>query len=117
MKKKSSFQYALAGIVYVYNHEKNFRFQVWFGLFVVALALVFRLTAMEFIAILFLIMLVLILEMLNSAIEKFADILKPRLELHVGVVKDIMAGMVLISSIGAAVVGLIIFYPYVIELF
>ncbi|MCB9798948.1 diacylglycerol kinase family protein [Candidatus Nomurabacteria bacterium] len=116
-EKKSSFAYAVLGMKYVYVHERNFRIQCWSALVVVACAFFFGLSPLEFVAILFLIMTVLILEMLNSALEKFVDILKPRLDLHVGVVKDIMAGMVLLSSLGAAIVGLIIFYPYVISLF
>ena len=109
--------YALSGMKYVYTHERNFRIQCWCALLVTVLAFVLGLSPLEFVAILFLIMMVLILEMLNSALEKFVDIVKPRLDLHVGVVKDIMAGMVLVSAIGAVVVGGIILYPYIVSLF
>lgn len=68
------------------------------------------------IVILLLVLSVLILELLNSALEKFLDILKPRLQLHVARVKDIMAAMVLLASIGALVIGGMIFLPYIIEI-
>ena len=67
------------------------------------------------IAILLLIFLVMILELINSAVEKFADVLKPRLDLQVQTVKDIMAGMVLLASLGAILIGLVIFYPHLVE--
>ena len=51
----------------------------------------------------------------KSTIAK--NLLKPRMEIHAGIIKDIMAGVVFIASCGAAILGIIIFYPYFISLF
>ena len=51
------------------------------------------------IVLLLIVMLVLLLELLNSALERFADLLKPRLLVHVETVKNIMAAMVLLASV------------------
>ena len=46
----------------------------------------------------------------------FLDLLKPRLSPQVETVKDIMAGAVLLASIGSVIVGAIIFIPYIVPL-
>ncbi|MBP7061150.1 MAG: diacylglycerol kinase [Candidatus Moranbacteria bacterium] len=56
--------------------------------------------------------LVLILELVNTALERVMDILKPRVHPYARVVKDVMAGAVFIASCGAFIVGVIIFTPY-----
>lgn len=112
-----SIQYALHGIAYVFRHEQNFRIQVGVSLVTLLASWVFSLTASERIVIVLLIIFILVLELVNSAIEKFTDILKPRMHEHVGLVKDIMAGTVLLSSLGASIIGAMIFIPHLIELF
>ncbi len=111
---KRSFSDAIRGVVFVYKNEKNFRIQIWFGWLGIILMLVLRLNKSEMIVVILLVLLVLILELINSALEKFLDILKPRLELQVALVKDIMAAMVLVASIGALIIGALIFWPYII---
>lgn len=110
-----SMTYALRGITYVWRYEQNFRIQCMIGIFVFAMTFVFRLRRSEMIVILLLILLVLLLELLNSAVEKLADVLKPRLSEQIEITKDIMAATVLLSSIGSFIIGLIIFLPHVVE--
>ncbi|HBB37540.1 MAG: Diacylglycerol kinase [Candidatus Magasanikbacteria bacterium GW2011_GWD2_43_18] len=112
-----SLGYALRGVWYVYRNEQNFRFQILAAIIVGILAWYFPLNDAERILVLLLIMLILILELVNSAIEKFTDIVKPRLHQHVQIVKDIMAGTVLVASVGSIILGLMIFVPHIIELF
>ncbi len=111
-----SVRYAYRGMRYVFIHEQNFRIQTYVALVVLLCAFALHLSKSEVLAVIFLILLVLILELLNSAIEKFADILKPRLDIQVAVVKDILAAMVLLASVGAALIGGLIFWPHLIEL-
>jgi undecaprenol kinase len=59
---------------------------------------------------------VLAMELLNTALEYFTDLLKPRLHHYVLVIKDTMAAAVLITSLGALIIGLIIFIPHFIRL-
>ena len=111
-----SFKDAMRGVSFVFRNEQNFRLQILVGLLVVLSGWYFGLTKTEWIVIIFLIISVITLEFLNSAVEKFADILKPRLDLHVQVVKDIRAGVVFLASCGAVINGVLIFYPYIIDL-
>jgi len=58
-----------------------------------------------------------VLELLNSAVERLVDLFKPRIHEYAEEVKDIMAGAVLMGSIGAAVVGVIVFWPHLAALY
>jgi diacylglycerol kinase len=97
---------------YAVSHEKNFRIEIAVAIFVIFLVLVFDIKSWEIIVIILMIMWVLILELLNTVLERVVDILKPRIHPYARLIKDLMAAAVLISSVVAIVVGVIIFYPY-----
>jgi diacylglycerol kinase len=108
----ASYKSAFQGVVIVFKSELNFRIQIIVGLLVLLLAIFLPLQRWEFVAIVLLVFLVLIMEMINTAIEKFNDLLKPRLHHYVYMIKDIMAGAVLFSSVLSIIVGLYIFFPH-----
>lgn len=107
-----SFHYASRGLGIAWRYEQSFRIQVVAALFAAALMLWLRVTLGEAIALLLLIILVLTLELINSIFERFVDVFKPRIHPMVEEIKDLMAGAVLIASLGALIVGLLIFVPY-----
>ncbi|HLD61739.1 MAG TPA: diacylglycerol kinase [Patescibacteria group bacterium] len=107
-----SFKYAASGFAYVFKHERNFRIQVVAAVLVIMLMIVFPLRTLERIALSLVITFVLVLELINTIMEKIVDILKPRIHHYVEIIKDMMAAAVLIASVGALVVGLLIFWPY-----
>jgi len=55
-------------------------------------------------------------EALNTAIEFLADVASPEFHPLVKKAKDVAAGAVLISAIGALIIGIIILGPYVLKL-
>lgn len=112
-----SFADAGRGLKFVFKSEQNFRLQVAVGILVLAAAVLFSLRVWETILLILLILLVLLIEILNTAIEYFSDLLKPRLHHYVYVIKDMMAGAVLLTSSVALIVGVIIFLPHFINLF
>lgn len=112
-----SFRYALRGVVHVFREEQSFRVQIVAGLLVLILALYFHVKVWEAVALLLVTMMVLVLELINSVFERMVDVLKPRMHPYVETIKDIMAAVVLISSIGAVLVGILILGPYLVEFF
>ena len=112
---RDSIRYAWKGMRYVYRHEQNFRFQTAIAVVVLAATFFFDLTTLETLIVLLLVTAVLSLELLNSAFETYIDVLRPRLHSQAEVVKDIMAAVVLCVSLGAVVVGLVIFIPHIVE--
>lgn len=112
-----SLKHAGRGLKFVFKSELNFRIQTLAAAVAIILAFVFPLLRWERILIFLLIILVLLMEILNTAVEYLNDLLKPRLHHYVGVVKDIMAGAVLLVSLSALGIGLYIFLPYFLKLF
>jgi diacylglycerol kinase len=112
-----SFRYAFRGMVYAFKNEQNFRLQVIIALIVCLSMWVFSVTRNEAIILFLLIFLVLILELINTVFEKLVDILQPRIHHYVAVIKNFMAAMVFLASLGALIIALIIFLPYLWRLF
>ncbi|MFA7663036.1 MAG: diacylglycerol kinase [Patescibacteria group bacterium] len=107
---------AARGLVGVWKNEQNFRFQVFFGLIVVVATLIFLSDPIEKSIIFLLICLVLVAELINTAFERMADILKPRIHPYIEQIKDILAAMVLIVSLFACIIGMVIFIPRILEM-
>lgn len=116
-KLYKSFKYALKGFAYVFKNEQNFRIQIAIGLVVIFFMFLFQIEVWEAIILVLLITLVLVLELINSIFEKFVDILKPRIHTYAKIIKDMMSAAVLLSALGASIIGLLIFIPYLLDLF
>ena len=108
-----SFKHAWRGLAEAYSAERNFRFELLIGAGVLTMSLIFPLTGLERLIIILVVAIVLVLELLNSALERMIDTLSPRIDVSARVVKDILAAAVLLMSMAGAVVGVIIFYPYI----
>lgn len=107
-----SVRHATFGMLSVYRTERNFRIQSAAALFANTLALVLPLSTGERLLILVVSVSVLVLELVNTAVERLLDLLKPRLNEYAGEVKDVMAGAVLIASVSSVIVGTCIFWPH-----
>ena len=116
-KKIKSFGYAYKGIISYITNEHNAWIHLGISVFVILAGLFFHLTKAEWIIVIFCIGFVLTAEAFNTAIERLVNIVSPEHNPSAGNVKDIAAGAVLISAITAAIIGLIIFIPYLIRLF
>ena len=78
-----SFKYALRGLTSTYKSEQNFRLQIWISLIVVILSFYLEITRKEWVIVLLVICLVLLLELLNTALEKVIDVLEPKIHHYV----------------------------------
>lgn len=109
-----SFVNAFKGLACAVRDEGHMRVHVIAALAVVAAAAFFRVTAVEWSILVLCIGLVIAAEVFNSAIERLADVAQPHHDERIRLVKDMAAGAVLVLAVGAAVVGLVIFIPYLI---
>ncbi len=112
-----SFTFALKGIAYVFRQEQNFRIQLGVAVMVIILMFIFQVQIWQAVILILLIALVLVLELINTIFEKIVDLLKPRLHIYVEVIKDMMSAAVLVAALAAAIIGLLIFVPYLVDLF
>lgn len=107
-----SFLHAFHGFAYALKKERNLRIELLAAVFVVATMIVLKVEKWEMVVLILMIALVLILEMLNTFLERLVNLLKPRIHPQARVLKDLMAATVFLSSVVAAIIGLIIFLPY-----
>lgn len=108
-----SFRHALHGLAHALTTENNFRIHTIIGIGIVLLLLVGQVPRRESALIVLVIASVLILELVNTIVERFADLLEPRVHPYVHIIKDLMAAVVVIAAIAAGLVGVLIFWPYV----
>lgn len=108
-----SFRYALDGIIAALRQEPNLKFHFLAGLLAILLSFILKISRIDWIIIIILIGLVIAVELTNTAIEAVVDGFVDREHPGAKLAKDISAGAVLISTIIAAIVGTIIFTPYI----
>lgn len=102
----------MRGIQMVVREENSFRVQLAASLGVLVLIAVVDLATWEVVALLMMAVLVLVLELVNTVFERLIDMMKPRLSPYVGAIKDMLAGAVLIASIGSVIIGGVILWPH-----
>ena len=109
----NSFQFAAEGIIQAVKDNRNLKIHIIVAVLVLLASYYFRVTREEFLIILVMIVLVIAAEMINTSIEEMVDLITTEHRLQAKAAKDVAAGMVLVVSIGAALVGLYIFIPYI----
>lgn len=107
-----SLSYAGRGLLIVFKEEQSFRIQLLMAVAIVVLMFFFNLRTWEKTTLFLVIASVLVLELINSIIERIVDMLTPRLHGYVAAIKDMMAAAVLLASLAATIIGVIIFLPY-----
>ncbi len=110
-----SFGYARQGVWYVLSHEQNFRVQLALTIVWLGLTVALQLALPEVLIILFVQTVILSFEIGNSAVELLLDVVKPRLSPQVGMVKNMLAGMVLLVGIVGHLLTASLLLPLLIE--
>lgn len=107
-----SFRLAFDGIKFVFQTERNMKIHCFFAVLAMLCSALFRVSAVEFIFVIFSVALVLIVEAANTAFELLLDFVHgDRYHPDVKLLKDIVAGGVFVAAANAFVIGLIIFVP------
>lgn len=106
-----SFTYAFNGLKLFFVSEHNGRIHLVAAIIAIGLSFYLHLSTFEWIAILGVIAAVFITEILNSSIEKLADVVTTEINPKIKIVKDLAAAAVLVSAILALAVGCLIFIP------
>lgn len=104
-----SFKNALEGIFYVIKAERNMKIHIASALVVILLSINYKLDKIETVFVCVAIGLVLVCELLNTAIEVLVDMVMESFHPKAKIVKDVAAGGVLMSAILSVVIGYIIF--------
>lgn len=107
----TSFKYGIAGIAHAIRTQANFRIHLSISFVVIIAGLLLRSSNAEWAILVLTMMIVLAAELFNTSIEAALDRVSPEQHPLVKVAKDAAAGAVLITAIGAVVIGVLIFGP------
>ncbi len=106
---------SISGVKQVLKTERNLRIQLAFAVVAILMAIVLKLTGMEWAILVLVIGSVLFAEMLNTAIEVMLDLYIPEYNEGVKLAKDIASGAVLVTAIVSVIVGAILFLPKILN--
>lgn len=107
----NSFKNAFNGIKDALISEPNLRFHFFASIVAILLAIFLKFDLEEFSILILTIFFVVILEFINTAIEKLSDIVHPEKSEKIRVIKDISAGVVLLGAIASLLIGCFLFLP------
>ena len=116
-KRLKSFTYAFAGLKVLFKEEHNARIHLFATVCVIVAGILLKISLLEWVAVAFAIGLVFSFEIMNTSVENIADFICPERDDRIKRIKDLAAAAVLVSAITAAVVGLLVFVPKILELF
>src|SRR3989344_4554868 len=102
-KLLKSFKNAFRGIYHVFQGEQNFRIHAFLAVLVFILAFIVKVRIGEFITLIISISILLVLEIINTAMEKVIDVIKPRVHHYAAEIKDVLAGAGLVGAIQCAI--------------
>lgn len=110
-KRIKSFGFAFNGLKILIREEHNSRIHLFAICCVVIGGLILRISSTEWIAVVFASGFVVVMEIVNSAIENISDFISPEKHEMIKKIKDLSAAAVLIAALTAVITGLIIFAP------
>ena len=104
-----SFGYAFKGLS-VFGSEPHLIIHLVAAIAVITSGIIVGLSPFKWVTLVLTIVIVISLELINTALEKLIDKLHPERDPVIGKVKDILAASVLVAAIGAVVVGVLVFF-------
>jgi diacylglycerol kinase len=105
--------YASEGILYFFKNERNGRIQAVVAILIIGAGFYFNISKTEWCIVLGSIGWIISLELVNTAIERICEMLSKEYNPMVKIIKDVAAGAVWWSAVLIALIGLIIFLPYI----
>ena len=107
-----SFKYAFEGIFAALKEEPNLKIHILISILVLILSYFLQISKQDWINIILIIGLVFAVELTNTAIEAAVDAFTDKEHLGAKLAKDISAGAVLVAAVTSAIIGIMIFMPY-----
>lgn len=107
------FNHAWEGLRFAFGNHPNFKIHIMISVGVVGLGYLLGISLIEWVLLVFAIVLGLVVEMMNTAIEAVVDLVTEEWRLSAKIAKDVASGAMLLAAIGTTVVGLMVLGPYV----
>ncbi|HPL93188.1 MAG TPA: diacylglycerol kinase family protein [bacterium] len=113
----NSLKNAAKGFVKTVRDERNLQIHLLATFLVLLAGAFFQVKIWEWIVLLLVCGSIIVLEFLNTIVEKVVDFMSPKMSSYVKTVKDMMAATVLVAAIGSVIIGILIFGPYILRFF
>lgn len=105
-----SFNYAIDGLVYVLRTQRNMRIHFAAAAVALGLGVFLQVETWALVALIFAVALVIVTELINTAIEATIDLVTTSYDPMAQIAKDVAAGAVFLASIIAVLVGYLLFF-------
>ena len=111
-----SWSYSFDGLKYAYRYEQSMLIHVFVTIAVIVVNILLKVSGMHWLITIMAIGMVLAAELINTAIEAVVDMVT--LEIHplAKIAKDCGSAATFVLSVMAAVIGCVVYIPYIIEL-
>lgn len=116
-KRLKSFAYAWQGVIAMFRSEPNAIIHLVAAILTIVAGFWFNIETSEWCVVVLAIFSVLAAEAFNTSIEELTNLVSPETHPLAGKAKDLAAAGVLFTSIGTAIIGMIVFLPRIINLF
>ena len=100
---------AIGGIIYAVKTQRNIKIQLCIAVLVIIFAIVFKVNITQAMFLTFATMLVIITEMVNTAIEETVNLVTNKFHPVAKIAKDVAAGAVVLSALNAVIIAIFIF--------
>ena len=112
----NSFKYAIQGVCASFKTERNMKIHIFIMILVIIAGIILKINKSEWIICIILFAIVIGSELFNTSIETIVDMVMPEKNEKAKIAKDVSAGAVLVVAIGAAIIGLVIFVPRILNI-
>ena len=108
---------AINGILHAAKTQRHMRYHLFAAILLLIFSLILGISWTEFAVLVVLAIIVISTEMMNTALETITDILFKEYDTRAKIIKDTAAGAVLITALGASIIGYIILFDPVKKIF
>lgn len=113
---RDSFRYAFWGVKTAFQEERNMRTHVMTGVVVLIVSLFLDLSRSEWLWLILVSYLVFVMELINTVVENVVDLITDEYHPIAKKVKDMAAAVVLVTASFAALIGIIILLPKILQI-
>ncbi|MDW7668259.1 MAG: diacylglycerol kinase family protein [Bacillota bacterium] len=113
-KTRDSIKYALCGIKYAFESQRNIRIQLVIMIIAYITGYILNISSTDWLILILISTIILTLEIINTALEEVVNLVTEEYRKTAKHAKDTAAGAVLTASFFAIIIGLIIFIPKIV---
>jgi diacylglycerol kinase len=110
------FRYAFSGILHIIKTQSSFRIHLIAALLAIFISIILNITAFEWLIIGSAILFVFIAEIANTIVEEFCDLISLKYNKSIKIIKDMSAGLVMVTAIYSVISGFVIFFRHILTI-